>query len=115
MIIPLIRKGKEEEGIIWVDVNDITHLLRTRREVEFHTLDGIYVLPNALEYWKEPLKQKGFERLDWSVLANMNKIILFNEKEQSIFFKIPSKGIIIAKTHFSKIKNFLLSDKREED
>lgn len=106
MIIPVIRKGDEEKGIIWLDIDKVTHLVRTRKEVEFHTSNGVYVLPNALEYWKETLKEKGFERLDWGVLANLNRIADLDEKEQTIFFKDSEKGIVVARRHIQKLKEF---------
>lgn len=113
-VIPVVRKGYEELGIIWLDVNEITHLLKTRREVQFHSSTGdVYVLPNAIDYWKEPLKDHGFEKVDWGTLVNMNKVIDIDENQQKIYFDHSSKGLIIARVHVSRVKSIL--DVKKDD
>lgn len=117
MLIPVIKKGeKGDRGqkIIWLDINDVTHLLRKRNEIEFHTAKGVYVFPNALEYWKDPLQQYDFDRLDWSLLVNLNKIVGLDEKQQVIYFEnqLINKGLTIAKIHISRVKDYLT--KRDE-
>ncbi|RNB59451.1 hypothetical protein EDM57_04730 [Brevibacillus gelatini] len=107
MIIPCVRKGNEEQGIIWLSVTDITHLARKRNEVEFHTADGVYVRPNALDYWQVVLKEKGFERLDWGVLVNLHKIAELDEKEHKIIIKDSRKSIVVAEKHIENLKEFL--------
>lgn len=74
MIIPLFRRGHEDEGIYWVDITEsATHLSHLDKKIEIHIKDDIYYMLTTLEEWRKALKPYGFEKLDVGNIVNMKK------------------------------------------
>lgn len=110
MKIPAIRKGHEDDGILWLDVvKEVTQFLRNDKRIEIHTKSDIFYLPTTLEEWRTTLKEFGFEKLDAGNIVNLAHVKKFDEFSQKVYFdediSPKSQHATVARVHLDKVKH----------
>lgn len=88
MHFPVTRDPKNNDEILWLDIDQVVSIQTWERSVIFHTLDGEYypVLPKISTLEKH-LGDFGFRRLDRTNLAHIYKIQSFDEERSVVFFE----------------------------